>query len=235
LDFNDVVTQHAKSCAALGADVYIVGVLITSSGYDEDTAAKSVGVRASCLTKSRQHSQSRRLDVIEERLGIVGNWGRAGMIEIRRLKEKHEADLCAQMMANSEPWMTLSRDYDVLLKSVTGSSREVYLAILRDEVLGFVMINMHGAFVGYIQSICVASDWRNKGVGSQLMAFAENRIFSETPNAFLCVSSFNKSAQRLYKKLGYKVIGKLKDFIVSGHSEILMRKTISSLAEFKSK
>jgi predicted amidohydrolase len=31
-------SQHAKSCAALGADVYIAGVLITSSGYDEDTA-----------------------------------------------------------------------------------------------------------------------------------------------------------------------------------------------------
>jgi hypothetical protein len=39
LDFSDVVTQHAKSCAASGADVYIAGVLITSSNYDEDAAA----------------------------------------------------------------------------------------------------------------------------------------------------------------------------------------------------
>lgn len=31
-------SQHAKSCAALGAEVYIAGVLITSNGYDEDAA-----------------------------------------------------------------------------------------------------------------------------------------------------------------------------------------------------
>jgi [ribosomal protein S18]-alanine N-acetyltransferase len=156
-----------------------------------------------------------------------------GTIEIKKLQDKHKGEVCAQMMADSEPWITLGRGYDVLLKAVMSSSREVYFAALKDEIAGFIMINMHGTFVGYVQSICVAPDWRNKGVGGQLMAFAENRIFSETPNVFLCVSSFNKGAQRLYEKLGYEVVGELKDFIASGYSEILMRKTISPLAEFK--
>lgn len=67
------------------------------------------------------------------------------------------------------------------------------------------------------------------------MAFAEKRIFSETPNAFICVSSFNSSAQKLYERLGYEVIGELKDYIISGYSEILLRKTIAPLTEFKKK
>jgi ribosomal protein S18 acetylase RimI-like enzyme len=92
---------------------------------------------------------------------------------------------------------------------------------------------MHGAFVGYIKSICVSPRWRNRGIGSRLMSFAEGRIFGEAPNVFICVSSFNEGARRFYERLGYEVVGELKNYIVSGHSEILMRKTIAPLAEFE--
>ena len=157
------------------------------------------------------------------------------MTEIRRLQHTAEAEICARMMANSEPWVTLRRDRDTSLKMLIDSSREVYLAILNGEIVGFTILVMHGAFIGYIQSICVAPEWRSKGIGSQLMAFVEKRIFSETPNAFICVSSFNKAAQQLYERLGYEVIGELKEYIVSEHSEILLRKTIAPLTEFKKK
>jgi ribosomal protein S18 acetylase RimI-like enzyme len=61
------------------------------------------------------------------------------------------------------------------------------------------------------------------------MAFAEERIFQEVPNVFLCVSSFNQEAQRFYARLGYEQVGELKDYVVRGHSEFLMRKTIGPL------
>ena len=64
------------------------------------------------------------------------------------------------------------------------------------------------------------------------MVFGEERIFGETPNAFVCVSSFNKGARRLYERMGYEVIGELRNFIVPGHSEVLLRKTIAPLSEF---
>ena len=65
-----------------------------------------------------------------------------------------------------------------------------------------------------------------------MLKFAEELIFSKAPNVFLCVSSFNKKAQKLYRRLGYETIGKLKDYIVPGHSEILLRKTIAPITEF---
>jgi hypothetical protein len=46
------------------------------------------------------------------------------------------------------------------------------------------------------------------------------------------VSSFNPDARRLYERLGYSVVGELKDLIVPGHSEILLRKTLGPLTEF---
>jgi len=37
--------------------------------------------------------------------------------------------------------------------------------------------------------------------------------------------SKNSAAQRLYFSLGYEKVGELKDYLVLGHSEIILRKT----------
>ena len=153
-------------------------------------------------------------------------------LEIRRLESRDEAEACARMMAASEPWITLRRDAEAALAIVTDPGRETYVALLADELVGFIILVMHGAFVGYIQSVCVAPGRRGLGLGRRLMAFAEERIFRETPNVFLNVASFNPQAQRLYERLGYEVVGELRDYIVPGHSEILMRKSTGPLAEF---
>ena len=91
------------------------------------------------------------------------------------------------------------------------------------------MISMQGAFVGYIQLLGVASEFRGRGVGKALIEFAERRIFRETPNVFICVSDFNREAQGFYAKLGYQTVGELTDFIIAGHAEILLRKTIGPI------
>lgn len=151
---------------------------------------------------------------------------------IKRLETTHEIQICAHMMANSEPWITLGRDYKASIETLSVPSKEVYLAMVKEEIAGFTILNMQGGFIGYVQTLCVASEWRNKGIGSQLMAFAEQRIFKETPNVFICVSSFNPIAFKFYQDLGYEVVGELKDYIVAGHSEILLRKSISPIREF---
>ena len=154
---------------------------------------------------------------------------------IRPLATSDEAEQCARLMADSEPWRTLGRDYETLLRIVTDLVKEVHVAYVGAEtatVAGFLILNMTGAFIGYIQSICVAPEWRGRGLGALLIRFAEKRIFRETPNVFMCVSSFNTDAQRLYERLGYQRVGELIDYIVAGHSEILLRKTIGPLTGF---
>ncbi|HEX9901343.1 MAG TPA: N-acetyltransferase [Acidobacteriota bacterium] len=151
-------------------------------------------------------------------------------MEIRKLQGPSEAEVCARMMADSEPWITLGRDYEKALRVLTDPRREVYQAFVEEKIVGFTILLMQGALVGYIQSICMAPEWRNRRLGRQLLEFAEKRIFKDTPNVFLCVSSFNRDARRWYARLGYEVIGELKDYIIPGHSEILMRKTIGPLA-----
>ena len=154
-------------------------------------------------------------------------------LKIKRLQHEDEARRCAKLMANSEPWKTLRRTYDNSLKMLNHPSREVYVARVKDEVVGFIALIMSGALVGYIQTVGVMPEWRNKGIGTELVKFAEDLIFSQAPNVFMCVSSFNKKAQELYKRLGYETIGELKDYIVPGHSEMLLRKSIAPITEFK--
>jgi len=153
-------------------------------------------------------------------------------IHIERLKKPEEAHICARFMSGSEPWITLGRSYDASLKIMNDHSKEVYLAIAGDTITGFLILQMEGAFIGYIQSVGVFSEWRGRGIGRQLLQHAEDRIFSETPNVFICVSSFNHRVMKYYKRLGYDTIGELKDYIISGHSEILLRKTRGPLTEF---
>ncbi len=154
-------------------------------------------------------------------------------VEIRPLASDEEAQACARLMAGSEPWITLGRDYESSLGILRDSSKERYVAREGKDLVGFLILNMGGAFAGYIQTVCVAEKNRGQGIGAWLVAFAEERIFRESPNVFLCVSSFNSGARRLYDRLGYRVVGELPDYLVVGHSETLMRKTIGSLSEFR--
>jgi ribosomal-protein-alanine N-acetyltransferase len=154
-------------------------------------------------------------------------------VRIRRLFDIVEAETCARMMSTSEPWMTLQRGYEDSLRGLTDPSKESYVAASKEAIAGFMILNMKGAFAGYIQTVCVAPEWRNQGIGSRLIDFAEKRIFTEAPNVFMCVSSFNIGARELYEKLGYAIIGELKDFVIPGQSEILMRKTIAPWTEFR--
>ena len=154
--------------------------------------------------------------------------GGRGMV-IRPLRDMVEAAACATIMASTEPWITLGRDFESAMSVIAVPDRETYVAVDDDGVAGFVVIQMRGAFIGYIQSIAVRADQRSRGLGRQLIRFAEDRILAETPNVFLCVSSFNPRARRLYEQLGFELVGELRDYVVAGHSELLMRKSTGPL------
>ena len=98
---------------------------------------------------------------------------------------------------------------------------------------GRVILDLTGVLNGYIQLLAVHPDWRSRGIGKQLIESAEQRIFHQSPNVFLCVSSFNEGAKRFYARLGYQPAGELADFIKRGCSEILMRKTRGAWLDYK--
>jgi ribosomal protein S18 acetylase RimI-like enzyme len=155
-------------------------------------------------------------------------------IVVRALETDDEARACARIMTTTEPWITLGRSYEESLDIVCDASREVYVAMCVDtsDVIGFLILDMRGTFVGYIRSIAVREDWRGRGLGGRLIGFAEARILRDHPNVFMLVSSFNPRAKALYERLGYEMVGELRDYVVRGHSEFLLRKSIAPLADW---
>jgi ribosomal-protein-alanine N-acetyltransferase len=144
-------------------------------------------------------------------------------------------DDCALLMSKSEPWLTLKRDMKSCKYAMRGHNKEVYIATDNSELFGFVVLQIEGTFKGYIQSILIKASHRNRGFGSTFLKFCEERIFQISPNVFMCVSSFNTEAARLYHKLGYIKVGDLTDFVVKGQSETLLRKTTGTISEFRPK
>ena len=151
---------------------------------------------------------------------------------IRPLRGEAEARFCAAFMAASEPWLTLGFTSEQIVQSLTNASREIHVAEMENQIVGALILFLDGPLNGYIQTIVLHPGWRNRGLGHRLMQFAEERIFRQSPNVFLCVSHFNQRAQKFYERRGYRRVGELPDHLVKGFSEILMRKTQGPLLAF---
>lgn len=154
---------------------------------------------------------------------------------------KSDIKYCTKIVLNSEPWKTLQiTKSEITISLLEGiKNGKTIVAVVDKKVIGFIVFYPTGAFPlgGYIKLIAVHKDFRGKGIGKELIKKAEKVIFKYWPNVFLLVSSFNKSAQKFYRSLGYKKVGEIPDFIIAGYSEIIMRKTIGpvkSVAQYYS-
>ncbi len=154
---------------------------------------------------------------------------------IRRFITVNERDAAAWLMMSTDPWKTFGRTYENCLDAVTNPQKEAYGAFAGDEFLGLLVVDLTGPLKGYIQAVCVKESARGQGVGSRLVKFAEERIFSVSPNCFLCYSDFNEAVREVYAHLGYEEVGVLKDYMISGHDEILMRKTLGPVMTFQNR
>jgi [ribosomal protein S18]-alanine N-acetyltransferase len=140
---------------------------------------------------------------------------------------------CARMMAGTDPWITLGMKFEDCLQAFDGPGKEIYMAENENGLAGFVILQTGGTFKGYIQTICVAEAYRGKGIGKKILGFCEKKILKISPNIFICVSSFNKGAMKLYYESGFKLIGELEDFVKEGFTELLLRKSAGPMSGYR--
>lgn len=145
---------------------------------------------------------------------------------ITPLVPNDEISICAEIFSTTEPWITFGMDTNHFMKMLSNPLNEVYTLKVEHVIAGVIIIQMQGPFPGYIKSIVIDKKWEGNGYGRQLLEFSEQRIFKDSPNVFLCVSSFNDKAIPFYQKLGYEKVGELENYLIVGESEIIMRKTL---------
>jgi ribosomal-protein-alanine N-acetyltransferase len=155
--------------------------------------------------------------------------------DIEITKDPKDFEVCAMMMTETDPWITLDMNYNQCLKAFEGNCKEIYVLRIKNSIAGFVILQVCGTFSGYIQTICISEEYRGKGFGTKLLRFCEERILKFSPNVFICVSSFNKGAIKLYYEFGFKLVGELDNFVKEGLTELLLRKTVGPRAGYKAK
>jgi len=153
--------------------------------------------------------------------------------EISLTRDAKDFDVCALMMSKTDPWITLEMNYEQCRTAFEGMCKEVYIVRVRETIAGFVVVQICGTFSGYIQTICISNEFRGMGYGTKLLKYCEERILKFSPNVFICVSSFNKGAIKLYYQFGFKLIGELDNFVKEGFTELLLRKTVGPRVGYK--
>jgi len=146
---------------------------------------------------------------------------------IRRIEEHDIGEIC-MIMTSTEPYTVLGYTEDMCMDITISSLEEGwgYVADLEGSIVGFVLYRVFDGFPlgGYIRAIGVKGEYRGRGIGRKLLKAAEEDIFRYRGNVFLLVSSFNYGAIRFYRSMGYEVVGEIRDAIVEGESELIMRK-----------
>jgi ribosomal protein S18 acetylase RimI-like enzyme len=153
----------------------------------------------------------------------LGSWD----ILLRPAGTEDLEEICT-IMLDTDPYTRLGYTEDTCLDTAISALEEgwAWVAVSSGKIVGFVLFRVFDGFPlgGYVRAIAVDETYRGRGVGSILLRVAEEKIFKYRRNVFLLVSSFNKDAQRFYRSRGYEVVGEIRDALVRGESEIIMRK-----------
>lgn len=97
-------------------------------------------------------------------------------------------------------------------------SEEYKIFISGNDVKGYLII--HNSFDVYeIMKIGVQKEERNKGIGKDLIRYY---LENYTKNLFLEVRESNENAQKFYENIGFKAVGKRKNYYSNGETAILM-------------
>lgn len=134
---------------------------------------------------------------------------------------------CMQIASGTGPWKRLNERLPI--RELTGRNKNRAVVCLSGrEIAGFVIFNPAPVFArgGYLRALVVAPRFRRQGIGRRLLGLAEQASSRQAHAFYLCVSSFNRSAQRFYRQCGYRKAGSLPGLIDPRHAEYLFWKKL---------
>jgi diamine N-acetyltransferase len=140
-----------------------------------------------------------------------------------------DARAIAEVLASSEPWATLEFSSASLANYLTRDDAALrrYAVSVAGELAGVICIRYPWLRGPYIELLGLFPACRGKGVGKQLLAWAETEARREAGNLWVVTSSFNHQALSFYQRLGFRPIGPIGGLVSPEHDEILLRKRLT--------
>jgi Sortase and related acyltransferases len=131
------------------------------------------------------------------------------------------------ILTDSDPWKRLgftAGDWDHIFSPIP-VGRDTFVLEVNTSVLGIAIVRRKFLFGDYLELLGIAPSAIGQGLGSRLLSHIESLTFARAKNLFACVSDFNDGARAFYRKQGYREIGPMPNFLITGYAEILLRKT----------
>jgi len=135
----------------------------------------------------------------------------------------------AEMLSISEPWMTLKFSATSLAGYLTRDDPSLrrYVVSVDGNLAGIICIRNPWLRGPYIELLGFFPNHRGKGIGKQVLAWAEAEARRESKNLWVAASSFNRQALNFYQRLGFQPIGPIQGLVTPEHDEILLRKCLT--------
>lgn len=138
------------------------------------------------------------------------------------------ARLLGHGLANIDPWARVGYDPERMMAFLaaveTGATR---YQIMADGLPAGVLVMrnpwLHGP---YLHLFGLLPQYQRRGIGDVALRWIEAEARGRYRNLWLCVSSFNEGARRLYERHGYTLAGRLDGLVYDGLDELLMRKLL---------
>ncbi len=102
-----------------------------------------------------------------------------------------------------------------------------YVAILLWKPVGYIITTIEEKFgqpIGHIVSIAVHPMYRGLGIGTKLMRYVEGELCRRgICFVYLEVSTDNRVALRLYTKLGYRIVGRIRRYYGARDAYVMVK------------
>jgi ribosomal-protein-alanine acetyltransferase len=114
-----------------------------------------------------------------------------------------------------------------ILSLLQDSKSTTLIAQINNEIVGFIIGKIYSdgdKLIGHVITLDVVAKHRKKGIGRKLLRTLERKFIDKNVKVcYLEVREDNFPALNLYRKEGYKEIGKLKDYYGYAHGIILKK------------
>jgi ribosomal protein S18 acetylase RimI-like enzyme len=99
-----------------------------------------------------------------------------------------------------------------------------------EELAGYALVlRRRGSRIARLYSLAVAEAWRGSGLGSRLLALAQERAALNNAASFrLEVRTDNEAAIRLYERTGYRLVGQKHDYYADGATALCYELPLSN-------
>ena len=139
-----------------------------------------------------------------------------------------QAQATGAVLAVSEPWVSLKFSASTLATYLMRDDPALrrYAVTVEGELAGVICLRTPWLRGPYIELLGLFPNARGKGIGKQLLSWAESEAQRESKNLWVVASSFNQQALSFYESFGFTRIGAIPGLVAAEQDEILLRKVL---------